>query len=211
MLRVSPLTCFQMSTRVLAREVRHQLPVSLQLRSRKGVHGAQRPVHLPFRWVLCSATLNATNLISLYSGIFQMDVLMDIGMKEGNVLFIDALDTCYLRLYGVGYMVKDHSDSERGNPLLHIGYSFRLAARVPLYASSHRQENTYHGLCYPSRVARAGTWRFDGYRFVPLRCPVLGFFPSIGCVKSFVPLGSQNGLSDVDHLQSPKAWHPLWY
>ena len=37
------------------------------------------------------------------------------------------------------------------------------------------------------------------------------FFRSIGCVKSFVPLGSQNGLSDVDHLQSPKAWHPLWY
>ena len=25
---------------------------------------------------------------------------------------------------------------------------------------------------------------------------------SIGCVKSFVPLGSQNGLSGVDHLQS---------
>ena len=30
----------------------------------------------------------------------------------------------------------------------HIGYSFRLAARVILYASSHRQDNTYHGLCY---------------------------------------------------------------
>ena len=26
----------------------------------------------------------------------------------------------------------------------HIGYSFRLAARVLLYASSHRQDNTYH-------------------------------------------------------------------
>ena len=33
--------------------------------------------------------------------------------KEGNVLFNDALDTFYLRLYGVGHMVKDHSDSER--------------------------------------------------------------------------------------------------
>ena len=32
-------------------------------------------------------------------------------------------------------MVKDHSDSERGNPLRHnMGYSFRLAARVLLYA-----------------------------------------------------------------------------
>ena len=29
----------------------------------------------------------------------------------------------------------------------HIGYSFRLAARVLLYASSHRQDKTYHSLC----------------------------------------------------------------
>ena len=40
------------------------------------------------------------------------------GRKEGNVLFNDALNTFYLRLCGVGHMVKDHSDSERGNPLL---------------------------------------------------------------------------------------------
>ena len=33
----------------------------------------------------------------------------------------------------------------------HIGYSFQLAARVLLYAPSHRQDNTYHGLCYTSR------------------------------------------------------------
>ena len=51
----------------------------------------------------------------------------------------------------------------------HMGYSFRLAARVHLYASSHRQDNTYHGLCYTSRGALAGTrnspigqpWRID--------------------------------------------------
>ena len=39
------------------------------------------------------------------------------GRKEGNVLFNDTLNTFYLRLYGVTHMVKDHSDSERGNPL----------------------------------------------------------------------------------------------
>ena len=33
-----------------------------------------------------------------------------------NVLFNDALNTFYLRLYGVRHMVKDHSDSEKGNP-----------------------------------------------------------------------------------------------
>ena len=39
----------------------------------------------------------------------------------------------------------------------HIGYSFRLAAKVLLYASSHRQDSTYSGLCYTSRGALAGT------------------------------------------------------
>ena len=38
----------------------------------------------------------------------------------------------------------------------HIGCSFRLAARVLLYAPSHRQDSTYHGLCYTSRGALAG-------------------------------------------------------
>ena len=36
--------------------------------------------------------------------------------REKNVLFNDALNTFYLRSYGVRYMVKDHSDSEKGNP-----------------------------------------------------------------------------------------------
>ena len=39
----------------------------------------------------------------------------------------------------------------------HIGYSFRLTARVLLYAPSHRQDSTYHGLCYTSHGALAGT------------------------------------------------------
>ena len=50
-----------------------------------------------------------------------------------------------------------------------IGYSFRIAARVLLYASSNRQDNTYQGLCCTSRGALAGTriilmdppWRID--------------------------------------------------
>ena len=76
-----------------------------------------------------------------------------------------------------GHIVKDHSDSEkRGNPLPLRGllfpitsnwilflnsksateYSFRLAARVLLYAPSYRQDSTYHSLCYSSRGALAG-------------------------------------------------------
>ena len=34
-----------------------------------------------------------------------------------------------LRLYGVGHMVKDHSDSERGNPLLPHGLLFPINSK----------------------------------------------------------------------------------
>ena len=50
-----------------------------------------------------------------------------------------------------------------------ISYSFGLAATVLLYASSHRHDNTYYGLCYTSREVLHGTrnssmgppWRID--------------------------------------------------
>ena len=75
--------------------------------------------------------------------------------KEGRTfLFNDALNTFYLRLHGVGHMVKEHSDNLRGNPMRHyMGHTFRLAAKVLLYASSHRQDCTYYYLCYTSRGA----------------------------------------------------------
>ena len=37
--------------------------------------------------------------------------------RKGNALFNDALNTFYIRLLGVRHMVKDHSDSEKGNQL----------------------------------------------------------------------------------------------
>ena len=51
----------------------------------------------------------------------------------------------------------------------HMGYSFRLTARVLLYAPSHRQDSTYHDLWYTSRGTLAWTrnssmgppWRID--------------------------------------------------
>ena len=56
--------------------------------------------------------------------MFEMitDFVVFIGVypereRERSVLFNDALNTFYLRLYGVRHMVKDHSDSEKGNPL----------------------------------------------------------------------------------------------
>ena len=92
------------------------------------------------------------------------------GRKKGNVfLFNDAFNTFYLRLYGDGHMIKDHSDSERGNPLLPHRLLFLNSSKGYFYASSHRQDKTYHSLCYTSRGALAGTrnssmgpqWRID--------------------------------------------------
>ena len=44
--------------------------------------------------------------------MLNLNSLRSRGRKEGNVLFNDALNTFYLRLYGVRHMVKDYSDSE---------------------------------------------------------------------------------------------------
>ena len=54
---------------------------------------------------------------------------MKVHWKEGNGLFNDALNTFYLRLYGVGHMVKDHLDSEIGNPLLPHGLLFLIISK----------------------------------------------------------------------------------
>ena len=58
-------------------------------------------------------------VLAFASGQARSECLMShSGKKKGNVLFNDALNTFYLRLYGVRHnMVKDHSDSEKGNPL----------------------------------------------------------------------------------------------
>ena len=69
-------------------------------------------------------------------------------MKEGNVLFNDALNTFYLRLYGVRHMVKDHSDSERGNPLPPHRLLFPISSKGSIIP---------HRLCYTSRGALVGT------------------------------------------------------
>ena len=52
-----------------------------------------------------------------------------LGKKETNVVFNDALNTFYLRLYGVIHMVKDHSDCEGGNPLPPHGLLFPINSK----------------------------------------------------------------------------------
>ena len=79
------------------------------------------------------------------------NVYVDI-KRERNVLFNDALNTFYIRLYGVRHMVKDHSDSKKGNPLpphrplLSINSKGSFICTIPQW-----------GLCYTSRGSLAGT------------------------------------------------------
>ena len=42
----------------------------------------------------------------------------------------DALNTFYLRLYGVRYIVKDHTNSERETPLPPHGLLFPITSKV---------------------------------------------------------------------------------
>ena len=109
-----------------------------------------------------------TELYPLY--LLLIEKKMFITRKEGNVLFNDAVNTFYLRLYGVRHMVKYHTDREREETRCrHMGYSFRLTARSLLYAPSHRQDSIYDDLWYTSRGTLAGTrnnsmgpqWRID--------------------------------------------------
>ena len=56
-----------------------------------------------------------------------------VGMKKGNDLFNNALNTFYLQLYGVGQTVKDHLDREREreNPLLPLhGVLFLISKKA---------------------------------------------------------------------------------
>ena len=53
-------------------------------------------------------------------------------------------------------MVKDHSDSERGNLLPPHRLLFPNSSKGSFICTTHRQDSTYHGLCHTSRGALAG-------------------------------------------------------
>ena len=67
-------------------------------------------VHIPATWDVFPEEWSSSKPLYVCERLVR-------GNMEGNVLFKDTLSTFYLWLYGIGYMVKDHSDSERGNLL----------------------------------------------------------------------------------------------
>ena len=83
---------------------------------------------------------------------------MKIGEREREMFYLTTHSTHFI----YGYMASDIwlrtiLIVRKETRCRHIGYSYRLTARVLLYAPSHRQDNTYHGLCCTSRGALAGT------------------------------------------------------
>ena len=88
------------------------------------------------------------------------------GGKEKEMFYLTTHSTLWL--YGVRHMVKDHSDSERGNPLPPHRLLFPINSKDS-FICTIRQDSTYHSLCYTSRGALAGT-RNSSMGPPPLSC-----------------------------------------
>ena len=95
------------------------------------------------------------NTFNRYKDVINYFITNILFIFVSICFFISQLSLTQHILFTV--IVEVHSDSERGNPLPPHGLLFPISSKVLLYASFHRQDNTYHGLCYPSRGALAGT------------------------------------------------------
>ena len=65
------------------------------------------------------------------------------GRRERNYLFNDALNTFYLQLYVVRHMVKDHSDSEIGNPLLPHGLLLLISSKGSFIPQTGKHKSSH--------------------------------------------------------------------
>ena len=96
--------------------------------------------------------------------VFKSHLLLCYCMMSSNTSVFDQereREMFYLTHFIYGYMASDMwlrtiLILRKETRCHHIGYSYRLTARVLLYAPSHRQDNTYHSLCYTSHGALAG-------------------------------------------------------
>ena len=102
----------------------------------------------------------AYGMLSMTDGIWQTNIWQTTVKreKETEMFYLTTHSTHFIN----GYMASDIwlrtiLIVRKETRCCHIGYSYRLTARVLLYAPSHRQENTYHSLCYTSCGALAGT------------------------------------------------------
>ena len=76
-----------------------------------------------------SASSNSCGTYVTFENNSRVSLQNAIRERERNVLFNDTLHTFYLWLYGIRHMVKDHSDSERRNPLPPHGLFFPISSK----------------------------------------------------------------------------------
>ena len=81
------------------------------------------------------------------------------GKKERKLLFNDASNTFYLRLYGVRHIVKDNSDSERGNPLPPHWLLFPISSKF--FYMHHPIDRIAHTTVFITPVVEL--WQERGY------------------------------------------------
>ena len=98
------------------------------------------PIARMVRWVVGSI-LHGVDPLNYFS--FQPVLQRE---REREMFYLTTHSTHFI----YGYMVSDILLRtilivRKETRCRHIGYSYRLAARVLLYAPSHRQDNTYHG------------------------------------------------------------------
>ena len=96
--------------------------------------------------------------VYIYIHYYFLIRISDVIEREREMFYLTTHSTHFI----YGYMASDIwlrtiLIVRKETRFCHIGYSYRLPARVLLYAPSHRQDNTYHSLCYTSRGALAGT------------------------------------------------------
>ena len=114
--------------------------------------------------ILCNWKANTTVVKSVNSSARHY-VCFQIKWRISSFLKIQKREMFYLTMHLTHFIYGYMADIWLRTILIvrketcrrHMGYSYRLTARVLLYAASHRQDNTYHGFCYTSRGALAGT------------------------------------------------------
>ena len=83
---------------------------------------------LQFIMVLASDTENVIYFCSLLNRHLKYIIKVE-EKKEGHFLFNDALNTFLVWFYGIRHTVKDHSYSERGNPMPPHGMLFPISSK----------------------------------------------------------------------------------
>ena len=104
--------------------------------------------------------LNPTRQVmkEAFINIRRLDLFFSSREREREIFYLTTHSTHFIYGYMASYIwLRTILIVRKETRCRHIGYSYRLTARVLLHAPSHRQDNTYHGLCYTSRGALTRT------------------------------------------------------